>query len=59
MQFLGFYQFIKKSSLSSPAHGMVVAMATSFLVAHFAKRNTKFGDKKRGWAKIPSAEASA
>ena len=31
------------SSLSLPAHGWVGVRATSFLAAHFAKRNTKFG----------------
>jgi len=33
----------KGSSLSLPAHGRAGARATSFLAAHFAKRNTKFG----------------
>jgi len=28
----------------------------SFLAAHFAKRNTKFGGGKRGRAKIPSPQ---
>ena len=33
----------KGSSLSLPANGLGGARATPFLVAHFAKRNTKFG----------------
>jgi len=30
------------------------ANTTFFLATHFAKRNTKSGGGKRGWAKIPS-----
>ena len=38
-----FNNLVKGSSLSLPAHGRAGARATSSLVAHFAKRNTKFG----------------
>jgi hypothetical protein len=40
---LDFNKLVNGSSLSLPAHGRVGARATSFLAAHFAKRNTKFG----------------
>jgi hypothetical protein len=40
MKFLAFSQTKLGSSLSLPAYGRVVARATSFLAAHFAKQNT-------------------
>ena len=43
MKYLAFSQTKLGSSLSLPAHGRAGARATPFLVAHFAKRNTKFG----------------
>jgi hypothetical protein len=43
MKYLAFSQTKLGSSLSLPAHGKGGARATSFLAAHFAKRNTKFG----------------
>ena len=43
MKYLRFSQTKLGSSLLSPAHGWAGAMATSFLAAHFAKRNMKFG----------------
>jgi len=36
---INFMQHVLGSSLSLPAHGWVGARATSFLAAHFAKRN--------------------
>jgi len=45
---------ISESPLALPANGLGGSMATSSLVAHFAKQNTKFGGGgKRGRAKIP------
>ena len=40
---LDFNESVNGSSLSLPAHGRAGARATSFLVALFAKRKTKFG----------------
>jgi len=58
MKFLAFSQTkILGSSLALPAHGRAGARATSSLVAHFAKQNTKFGGGgKRRRAKIPSPQ---
>jgi len=36
----------KGSSFALPAHRWVGARVTSLLAAHFAKQNTKFGNKK-------------
>ena len=58
------------SSLASPANGLGGSRATSSLVAHFAKQNTKFGGvgkiwfrqrrtgSKRGRAKIPGGDGT-
>ena len=47
MKFLSFSQTkILGSSLALPANGLGGSRATSYLVAHFALQNTKFGSEK-------------